>query len=73
MTGIWTPWQADFALSAAALVICLSWLTTDRLITCRGGCGGKPGGKTGGSMGNLGKPGKTWENLGKLAEHQEIF
>lgn len=33
VTGIWTPWQADFALSAAALVICLSWLTTDRLIT----------------------------------------
>lgn len=33
VTGIWTPWQADFALSASALVICLSWLTTDRLIT----------------------------------------
>lgn len=33
VTGIWGPWQPDFALSAAAVVICISWLTTDRLIT----------------------------------------
>ena len=32
VTGIWTSWQPDFALSAAALVICVAWLVTDRLI-----------------------------------------
>ena len=63
VTGIWGPWQPDFALSAAALVICIAWLTTDRLITCRG-CG-KPRGKPRGFNGKpTGKPRKTREKPG---------
>eukprot|EP00913_Durusdinium_trenchii_P034605 g32375.t1 len=32
VTGIWRTWQPDFGVAAAALVICIAWLTTDRLI-----------------------------------------
>eukprot|EP00438_Fugacium_kawagutii_P026999 Skav232497 [mRNA] locus=scaffold1096:9732:27390:+ [translate_table: standard] len=32
VTGILQPWHSDFALSGAAVMICVTWLVTDRVI-----------------------------------------
>ena len=44
ITGALHNWQADFAVSVAALSICVAWLITDRVIVCFGTKDGSLGG-----------------------------
>lgn len=32
VTGVWHSWEPDFGMAAAALLIAITWLVTDRVV-----------------------------------------